>query len=219
MAVQNIHGPCRLHLGCNTMRFAGFVNVDARQTSATDVVHDCRNLSVFRDECAELIFSHAFFEHLYHNDRPVLLRDVARTLVDGGHAYFCGLPDFEGVARKYLRCRDQEGESTSPLLDAYAATHGSPEGQPEWWMEQLHKSLFDVPMVKRLLASSGLGSFVLFRYAYGQQSDAINLGFVARKGAAPVTMTDVTGLVNMFARINQPHSVSILEKSIILGPS
>lgn len=37
----------RVHLGCNTVRIDGFVNVDVRSTSATDVVHDCKDLALF----------------------------------------------------------------------------------------------------------------------------------------------------------------------------
>lgn len=35
----------RLHIGCGDYRLKGFVNVDARQTPATDIVHSCADLS------------------------------------------------------------------------------------------------------------------------------------------------------------------------------
>jgi len=91
--------PLCIHLGCNETKILNWVNVDARPTVATDLVHDCSNLSPFPAASAAAIFSHAFFEHLTMRGRAELLADVWRVLRPDGFVYFCGLPDFEVVAR------------------------------------------------------------------------------------------------------------------------
>lgn len=215
MSLELFVPPYSIHLGCNTMRLRGFVNVDARETEITDVVHDCKDLSVFPDGSARMVFSHAFFEHVYQNDRIPLLRDVRRVLIDGGIVHFCGLPDFEIVAQKYFADRKRLPDSHSPLMQVYAATHGMPEGKPEWWLAQLHKSLFDLPTLREILRLSGLDSFVIYRYAYGDEEFPVNLGFVAKKGDVPVTIEEAKAVITRFAVINKVTKADILEKAIV----
>lgn len=172
----------RVHVGCNVVRVEGFINVDVRSTSATDLVHDCRDLSLFPTSSLDVVFSNAFFEHIYVSDRLRFLVDVARALKPEGVVAFTGLPDFEEVARAYLE-RRKPGH-VSPVFDlteAYRYTHGAPEGQPSWWLAQLHKGLLDWETLLNLSRDAGFASGAVFRYCWGQEAHPVTLGFVAYK--------------------------------------
>ena len=54
----------RLHIGSSDYRLVGFVNVDTRQTIATDIVHSCADLGFLPAAAFSTVYSHAFFEHL-----------------------------------------------------------------------------------------------------------------------------------------------------------
>jgi predicted SAM-dependent methyltransferase len=178
--------PYKLHLGCNETRLEGFFNVDARKTEAADLVHSCKDLSPFGEGEASLIFSNAFFEHLYRVERAPLLRDAARVLAPGGLLLFTGVPDFEAVARAYLERRPGNGAPIFDLGQVYRYTHGEPEQVPAWWLEQLHKTLFDAGVVETLLAEAGFGDWHVFRYAWGDEPNAVNLGFATEKPGGKV---------------------------------
>jgi hypothetical protein len=91
-----------------------------------------------------------------------------------------GLPDFQRVAEMYLsRGRGVEGP-VFDLHNVYRYTHGHPEMGTDW-SAQLHKSLFDVTEVKRLLRDAGYPSYVIFRYVFPEDPPELNLtlGFYA----------------------------------------
>ena len=171
----------RLHIGCGDYRLEGFVNVDARQTSATDIVHSCADLSFLPAAIFSTVYSHAFFEHLYIFQREACLRSVHRVLKDDGTVVFLGFPDFKRVALAYLN--DELG-IVSPnfdLRDVYRYSHGQPEHASDWWLEQLHKSLFDVETVELLLKAAGFAHYCVFNYCFRDEKIPLNLGFIGYK--------------------------------------
>jgi predicted SAM-dependent methyltransferase len=175
----------RIHLGCNDVRIDGFVNVDLRATKATDVVHDCQDLSIFPSDSLSFIYSNAFFEHVYRTSQERLLKDALRTLSSDGWLAFTGLPDFEGVARAYLEQRTPGNvSSTFDLHEAYRYTHGDPEGREDWWLAQLHKVLLDSPTVMKLCQRVGFASCEVFTYCWGNEPNQVTLGFTATKRSA-----------------------------------
>jgi predicted SAM-dependent methyltransferase len=54
----------RLHIGCGPIRLDGFVNIDARETPATDLVADAWDLSRFADASVSFIYCRHMIEHL-----------------------------------------------------------------------------------------------------------------------------------------------------------
>lgn len=183
----------RVHLGCNDVRLDGFVNVDLRSTKATDIVHDCRDLSIFPSRSLSFIYSNAFFEHVYLADQQRLMRDLLRTFADDGWVAFTGLPDFEGVARAYVERRTPGNVSEAfDLREAYRYTHGAPEGRQEWWQAQLHKVLLDAPTVLELCKTVGFATCEVFSYCWGNEPNDVTLGFVATKSAQRRSVSDPT---------------------------
>lgn len=167
----------KVHVGCGNISLKGFVNLDIRRTKAVDVVYDLCILDLFKGN-VDLLFSHAFFEHLYRMQRGPHLKSAYCALSPEGRICYIGIPDFERVASLYL----SKGPGTDgPVLDltnAYRYTHGMPELTP-----QLHKSLFDSRELKNLLVEGGFQSFAIFRYAYTTDANPVpvNLGFYAAK--------------------------------------
>jgi hypothetical protein len=187
----------RVHLGCNTVRIEGYVNIDVRATSATDIVHDCRDVSVLPSEGVKIVYSNAFFEHLYVSDRLPLLKDIRRSLEPDGYLLFTGLPDFEGVARAYLEKKPGNVSKIFDLQEAYRYTHGDPEGRESWWLAQLHKGLLDAETLENLVRKAEFASATVFAYCWGQEPNSVTLGCVAHSGRrkAPANLEDIRNVV------------------------
>jgi predicted SAM-dependent methyltransferase len=176
----------QVHLGCGDDRLPGFVNVDRRKTPAADVVMDL-DLPRFTRGSIAIAFSNAFFEHLYRESRLPHLRRIFESLAADGLCCYIGIPYFRNVARFYL---ERAPGTSGPLFDLYNVyryTHGDPEQAPAWWLDQLHKSLFDEEELALLLQESGFASFVMFCYGYpGDATELpVNMGFYATKGPRP----------------------------------
>jgi predicted SAM-dependent methyltransferase len=169
------------HLGCGHQRLDGFVNVDIQQTEVADLILDLNTLGELPGESADGFFSHAFFEHLYRDSRVPHLRAARERLRPGGFLCYMGLPDFRRVAEMYLSgARGIEGPFFD-LHNVYRYTHGHPEMGGTDWLPQLHKSLFDVEEIDRLLRDAGYPSYVVFRYVFPSDPPGadLSLGFYA----------------------------------------
>ncbi|MFT4302027.1 MAG: methyltransferase domain-containing protein [Desulfovibrio sp.] len=172
----------RLHLGCGSNRINGMINCEYRATTAADIVMDCSDLSKFLTRSVDLIFSHAFFEHLYFNQRLPLLRECRRIIKENKRIIFLGLPDLHIIAKSYMDGADFTAGRQFDASVVYRYTHGDPEIAPDWWTEQLHKTLFDKQVVSDLLHKSGFEHFALFNYRYRDENIPLNLGFIAWHG-------------------------------------
>lgn len=173
----------RVHLGCGDESKEGFINIDVRATPATDYVLDLNDLGCFQSESVTCFYSHAFFEHLYRNERNIHLKNVYSALAPRGVCCYIGLPYFPNIARYYLEKAPGIVGERFDLFNVYRYTHGDPEHAKGWWLIQLHKSLFDEHELSELLTSSGFGSYVLFIYCcIGEEMWYVNIGFYASKG-------------------------------------
>ena len=190
----------RLHLGCGDQHHSGMLNCEYRATSAADVVMDCGNLKRFRDNSSSLIFSNAFFEHLYIRQQIPLLKDCFRVLKEAGVLIFLMIPDFREVAKAYLnRLPGHPGRSEFfDLFQVYRNTHGDPEMEPTYWLEQLHKSLFDKESIQDLLIASGFRNYAIFNYTIPGEKLPVNLGFVAWKSKPENIMQNLRETLSFF---------------------
>lgn len=172
----------RYHLGCGAQHLEGYTNIDLQESSATDLVMDLTLPSLPTDEPVDAVFSHAFFEHLRRDQRVPHLKALQQSLSENGFVCYIGLPDFRRVAELYLSGGPGVIGPHFDLFNVYRYTHGDPEmSSGEGWEAQLHKSLFDVPEVGRLLRDAGYASYVVFRYVFPGVPDAADLalGFYA----------------------------------------
>jgi predicted SAM-dependent methyltransferase len=178
----------RVHLGCGDDRLPGFVNIDSRPTAAVDVAMDL-SLPHLADGSVSLVFSNAFFEHLYRPSRGPHLRRIRRALESNGVCCYMGIPYFPNIARLYVERGPGTAGPVFDLYNVYRYTHGDPEGQESWWLGQLHKSLFDEEEVEALLSASGFGAYTMFCYGYpGDVNEvAVTMGFYATCEAMATT--------------------------------
>jgi len=182
----------RLHLGCGDDHLPGYLNCDYRLTNAADVIMDCNSLRKFKNISVTEVFSHAFFEHLYKAQQLPFLIDCHRVLKENGYIFFLGIPDFEVIAQEYLDNADFKGEKGGfNLYQVYRYSHGDPEIAQDYWLEQLHKSLFDKKYLKDLLLTAGFSKIVLFNYCYPGEKIPLNLGFIGYKNAENISHQDI----------------------------
>lgn len=169
------------------MRLEGFVNLDCRPTPATDLSHDCVHLDIFPSRSFSTVYSHAFFEHLFADQKLECLRSVHRILKEDGTVVFLGIPDFRRVAEAYLNKEPGLLSETFDLAHVHRFTNGSLTPLLPWedQLPQVHKSLFDKETVEILLEASGFHRFCIFNYCFKQERIAVTLGFVGFKGDPP----------------------------------
>lgn len=176
----------KVHLGCGDIKLKKFLNIDCRPTKAVDIINDCTNLSILPKNYFLEVYSHAFFEHLFPNQRVPCLKSIYRILKDNGLVFFIGIPDFEQVAKAYL---NKEKGLLSEKFDLYHVqrfTHDPVIAdcmslEEDGWLEQVHKSLFDIDEIEKLLKNSGFNSFIIFDYCFKDDHLAVSLGFIAFK--------------------------------------
>jgi len=171
-----------LHLGCGADRLNHFINIDTRQTSAADIAMDL-SLPRFVNGSVAVAFSHAFFEHLYRNARVPHLRRIYESLEPTGTCCYIGIPYFPNIARFYLEGAPGIVGDRFDLFNVYRYTHRDPEqaGATGWWLEQLHKSLFDEDELSRILQEAGFRNSVQFCYAYPGEELTVSMGFFASR--------------------------------------
>jgi len=195
-----------LHVGCGFEKLSQFINVDIRPTRATDLISDCSKLDVFPDNSFLVIYSNAFFEHLFYRERPVHLASLYRILKRGGAVIYLGIPDFESLTRIYLK-------KYFDLEEVYRYTHGEHDQVvSKYWFTQLHKSLFDKKTIEKLLLNAGFKSFCIFRYSFRREKHAVNLGFIAFKGKPSIGFNkkEIDGFIKQYTKDVSAKNLSIL---------
>lgn len=91
----------RLHIGCGPIRLDGFVNIDARETPATDVVADAWDLGRFADASVAFIYCRHMIEHLTLAEARRTLAEWHRVLRPDGLANIV-CPDLIFAAKQLL---------------------------------------------------------------------------------------------------------------------
>jgi predicted SAM-dependent methyltransferase len=97
-------GNLRLHLGCGKIRLEGYVNIDHRATSATDLECDILQLP-FNDNAAARIETYHVIEHLGRHEAVRAVREWHRVLKPEG-VLVIECPDFDAACREYLGGRE-----------------------------------------------------------------------------------------------------------------
>jgi hypothetical protein len=195
----------RLHLGCGKKAryFPNFLNCDMTPHKKVDLIMDCGRLDFFEDRSVHLIYSHAFFEHLYLRQHPVFLGECYRTLRPDGVMITLGTPDFAVVAREYLNKSDVLPTRKFDLEMAYWLTHGAPEMDALSWLSQLHKALFDRNYLLSIYQKIGFKEVRIFNYRYKDEFTAHNLGVLASpEGIEGSSWEILSEFAHQFARPN-----------------
>ncbi len=91
----------RLHLGCGSKHFDGYINVDFWITEATDVICDITKLP-WPDNSADVIETYHVIEHISHRKIKDALSDWLRVLRPGGRM-IVEVPHFDKAVNEYLQ--------------------------------------------------------------------------------------------------------------------
>ena len=91
----------KLHIGCAEKRLIGFVNIDVRETGATDMVADAWNISGVVSGTVSEIYSRHMLEHLDPNDARRALSHWRDLLMVRGTLNLI-VPDLDFHARQLI---------------------------------------------------------------------------------------------------------------------
>lgn len=134
----------QLHLGCGKRYIPGFIHVDVANYPHIDYRHNIKDLSIFPDEYADLIYASHVIEYFDRIEIVSVLRDWHRVLKRGGIIRLA-VPDFEALVELYQRFYDLD-KILGPLFGRWAVG----EGQVFY-----HRTVYDFDSLARLLAKQG----------------------------------------------------------------
>lgn len=97
----NTRNQIRLHIGCADIKIEGFINIDARKTTATDLVANAWDLRSFQDNTVSFIYTRHMIEHLEPDDAISAVAEWFRVLEVGGIIQVI-CPDIEFHCRQFL---------------------------------------------------------------------------------------------------------------------
>ncbi|MCC9608444.1 methyltransferase domain-containing protein [Blastopirellula sp. JC732] len=100
----------KLHIGCGTIRFDGWVNIDALPTEAADVVLDVTHGIPAPDNSCKYVYNEHFLEHISVEDAVRLIAEVHRILQPGG-VLRIAMPSIEVCVARYMRENWKEDEA------------------------------------------------------------------------------------------------------------
>jgi len=89
-----------VHLGCGEINSPEYINVDSRPFSHIHHLHDICELSIFKNEFADLIYASHILEHVSMLKLTQVLSEWKRVLKKGGILRI-GVPDFDTISNIY----------------------------------------------------------------------------------------------------------------------
>lgn len=107
--------PIRLHIGCASKRLEGYINIDCRETLATDIVAPAWDIPQVSPGSVSRIYSRHMLEHLDPDDARKTLRHWTHLLHSGGELNVI-VPDIEFHAQQLLGLKS----STHPNQEQHA---------------------------------------------------------------------------------------------------
>lgn len=163
----------KYHFGCGPDILPGYINCDSYEWPGIDQMVNLTEPIL--NGPVEEVFSNAFFEHLFVEDRAAHLDKVYSALNHDGFLCYIGLPWFPGIAKAYMM---KQPGTMGPVFDLYHAwryTHGAPEEAGYSYMGQLHKGLFDQQEFNELFRIVNVESPISFTYTYPGEPDNVHV--------------------------------------------
>lgn len=152
----------KLHLGCGSIRFEGWLNIDLESDDA-DLKLDLREPLPFEDESVDYIFSEHMIEHLVHSDGIRLLSECRRVLKPDG-VLRISTPDLLWLTLVYhSELTSTWGQLWHPATPCQLMN----EGMRSWG----HLFLYDRPELVSTLVSSGFTNVVDQEWRKSTHSD------------------------------------------------
>ena len=95
----------KLHLGCGKRYIPGFIHIDQRRLPHVDYVQDVCDLSNFKDNSIDLIYSCHLLEHFKRVEINKILAEWYRVLKKGATLRIA-VPGFEEIIKIYKKYKD-----------------------------------------------------------------------------------------------------------------
>lgn len=111
---RNAGGRACIHLGCGAIDSPEFINVDIARAPHIHHVRDVRDLSVFRDEFADIVYACHVLEHISFRETRQVLAEWRRVLKPGG-VLRLSVPDLDKLVVIYSE-NNRSIESICPML-------------------------------------------------------------------------------------------------------
>lgn len=111
----NPEGRVYIHLGCGDINSPEFINVDVRAGSHIHYCRDIRDLSIFPDNSADLVYACHVLEHIPRSDLKKTLWEWRRILKKGG-VLRLSVPDFDKAIGLYEASSRDIGRVHSILM-------------------------------------------------------------------------------------------------------
>lgn len=108
-------GKVLIHLGCGAIASPEFINVDARRAPHIHYICDVRDLSIFRDDYADLVYACHVLEHIRYDALRRTLWEWRRILKPGGILRL-SVPDFDKLLHIYELCSRDINGILGPLM-------------------------------------------------------------------------------------------------------
>jgi predicted SAM-dependent methyltransferase len=142
--------PYKLHLGCGTNRFEGWINIDCDVNAFhADLIWDLTRGLPFEDKSCALIHSEHVLEHFSVEDGLSLLRECRRVLMPGG-VMRVGMPSLDVLMQQALDGSWRATNAKIPELQGIQTRCEAVNVGMRWWghawlydREELHRRLFE----------------------------------------------------------------------------
>jgi predicted SAM-dependent methyltransferase len=153
-ALARYTAPLKLNIGCGSVRFDKWVNVDIASTAA-DVIWDATERFPLEDECCALIYSEHFLEHLNVEQGLRFLSECNRLLQTGG-VLRIAMPSLDYLIDRYTRgdWRNQEWLKL-PEYGSIATKAEMLNVAFRWWG---HQWLYDREELRRRIQEAGFST-------------------------------------------------------------
>jgi predicted SAM-dependent methyltransferase len=93
-------GNAYLHLGCGSINYPNFINIDGIDYPHVHFVQSITNLKQFRDESIKFIYVSHALEHFPRSETLTILQEWRRVLEPGGKLCI-SVPDFDQILKMY----------------------------------------------------------------------------------------------------------------------
>ena len=134
----------KLHLGCGKRCIPGFIHIDLSDHPHIDHRFDIRDLAVFPDEYADLVYASHVLEYFDRHEVVSVLTDWHRVLKKGGILRIA-VPDIEALIELYQRIHDLD-RILGPLYGRWEVSED---------LVIYHKTVYDFDSLARLLTAVG----------------------------------------------------------------
>jgi len=154
----------KLHLGCGKRNILGFINVDLAKYKHIDYRRPVDDLSIFKNNSAELIYASHTFEYFDRFQVPKVLKEWRRVLKAGG-VLRLAVPDFEAIVKVYLKYKkdlDHKG-ILGPLYGRWEI--------PGTGKTVYHKTTYDFKSLKKILEENGFKNIKRYDWRKTEHKD------------------------------------------------